>query len=144
MNSQTEHERRREIVRAFSDPEVADRWEHFAPDFKWRIIGTTPISGVLIGRAGIAHTIGPFGARMAKLRVYVDDVIGEGDRFVKIAHSEGEMADGRPYRNDYATVFIFDGDKVVEGIEYLDTELVNTVFEIPDSALKPAEANAPD
>ena len=46
----------------------------------------------------------------------------------KIAHSEGETRDGRPYRNEYATVFVFapGSDVVVEAVEYLDTALIET------------------
>ena len=71
----------------------------------------------------------PFRERMAELRVIVDDVICEGNRCVKVAHSEGRMADGRPYRNEYATVFYFEDDLIVAAVEYLDTQLMASVFE---------------
>jgi hypothetical protein len=126
MTDQDQHERRRQIVRTFSDA-GADRWEHFAPDFRWRMIGTTPVSGLMIGVGGVANHMTPFGQRMASLTVIVDDVIGEGDSYVKIAHSEGATTDGQPYRNEYATVFRFDGDKITEIVEYLDTALIERV-----------------
>jgi ketosteroid isomerase-like protein len=69
----------------------------------------------------------PFGERMASLRVIVDDVIGEGDAYVKLAHSEGMTTGGQPYRNEYATVFRFEGDTIVEVVEYLDTALIARV-----------------
>jgi ketosteroid isomerase-like protein len=120
------HERRRAIVRAFSeDPD--NRWKHFAPNFRWRMIGTTPVSGPAVGTEGIMTQVAPFSRRLKSLRVFVDDVIGEENRFVKISHSEGVTVDGNPYRNEYATVFIFDGEQVVEGIEYLDTSLIERV-----------------
>lgn len=120
------HERRREVVRSFSDA-GPNRWDHFAPDFRWRMIGTTPVSGLMVGVAGVAERMRPFGERMATLKVIVDDVIGEGDTYVKIAHSEGQTVSGEPYRNEYATVFRFDGDKIVDVIEYLDTALIERV-----------------
>ena len=126
MTTSEQHEWRRSVVRTFSDA-GPDRWDHFAPDFRWRMIGTTPVSGVMIGTNGVAEHMKPFGERMASLQVIVDDVIGEGDRFVKLAHSEGETVDGQPYRNEYATVFRFEGDKIVDVVEYLDTELIGRV-----------------
>jgi ketosteroid isomerase-like protein len=123
MTSEELHERRRAIVRAFSEDPVT-RWDHFAPGFRWRMIGTTPVSGLMIGTEGVAQKMAPFGERVASLRVIVDDVFGEGDRFVKIAHSEGMTVDGQAYRNEYATVFHFEGDKVVGAVEYLDTALI--------------------
>ena len=126
MTAQDRHERRREIVRTFSDA-GPDRWKHFAPDFRWRMIGTTPVSGVMIGVEGVTRTMSPFGERMAYLTVTVDAVIGEGDAYVKLAHSEGTTTDGQPYRNEYATVFRFEGDTIVEVVEYLDTALIERV-----------------
>jgi ketosteroid isomerase-like protein len=63
--------------------------------------------------------------------VIVDDVIGEGDTYVKIAHSEGTTVSGEPYRNEYATVFRFDGDQIVDVVEYLDTALIERVVTGP-------------
>jgi hypothetical protein len=126
LTPQDRHERRREIVRAFSDA-GPDRWKHFAPDFRWRMIGTTPVSGVMIGVEGVARNMSPFSEQMASLMVIVDDVIGEGDAYVKLAHSEGMTTDGRPYRNEYATVFRFEGEAIVEVVEYLDTALIERV-----------------
>ena len=128
MTDIEQQERRREIVRGFSDPGV-DRWQHFAPDFRWRMIGTTAVSGVAVGRAGIDEKMTPLRRGLASNRVYVDAVIGEGNRFVKLAHTEGVTRDGRPFRNELATVFVFDGDVIVEAIEYLDTALISSVVD---------------
>jgi ketosteroid isomerase-like protein len=121
-----QHERRREIVRSFSDPK-GDRWKHFAPDFHWRMIGTTPVSGATVGVAGIAEKFAPLGRGLAFNKVDVDAVFGEGDRFVKIAHTNGETADGRPFRNELATIFTFKDDLVVDVLEFVDTELIASV-----------------
>jgi ketosteroid isomerase-like protein len=128
MTNEELHERRRAIVRAFSE-EPEKRWDHFAADFRWRMIGTTPVSGVMVGAEGVATKMAPFGTRVASLQVIVDDVIGEGDAFVKISHSEGVTVDGQIYRNEYATVFRFEGDKVVEAVEYLDTALIERLVQ---------------
>jgi hypothetical protein len=53
-----EHERRREIVRSFSDA-GEDRWTHFAPGIRWRMIGSTPPSGAMVGVNGIGETMRP-------------------------------------------------------------------------------------
>jgi ketosteroid isomerase-like protein len=126
VSTAEQHERRREIVRSFSTP-GADRWKHFAPDFRWRMIGTTPVSGVTVGVAGISEKFAPLGRGLASNQVHVDDVFGEGDRFVKLAHTNGETVDGRPFRNELATIFTFDGDLIVEVLEFVDTELISSV-----------------
>jgi ketosteroid isomerase-like protein len=126
MTNPEQHERRREIVRAFSDPN-ADRWQHFAPNFRWRMIGTTPVSGVTVGVAGISEQFAPLGRGLAFNKVDVDDVFGEGDRFVKIAHTNGETVDGRPFRNELATIFTFEDDLVVDVLEFVDTALIASV-----------------
>jgi hypothetical protein len=130
MTNLAEHERRRSIVRTFSDA-GADRWKHFADGFRWRLIGSTPVSGVMVGVRGVVEKMRPFSERMASLEVIVDSVIGEGDTFVKIAHSEGVTIDGSPYRNEYATVFRFEGDLIVDVVEYLDTALIQRVVGTP-------------
>jgi hypothetical protein len=130
MTDQAEHERRRTIVRTFSDA-GPDRWKHFADNFRWRMIGSTPVSGVMVGVRGVMATMRPFSERMASLEVTVDSVIGEGDTYVKIAHSEGATNDGSSYRNEYATVFRFKDDLIVDVVEYLDTALIQRVVETP-------------
>jgi ketosteroid isomerase-like protein len=126
-----ELERRRRLLRAFSESVRGPgtvQFEGFAPDFTIRMIGSTPLSNVMRGPEGVAANMRPFRERMAELKVIVDDVICEGDRCVKIAHSEGRMADGRPYRNEYATVFRFENGVIVDVVEYLDTALIESVF----------------
>ena len=135
MTDIEQHERRREIVRGFSDPRVVDRWKHFAPDFRWRMIGTTAVSGYAVGRAGIDEKMAPLRRGLASNRVYVDAVIGEGDIFVKLAHTEGVTSDGRPFRNELSTVFVFDGDVIIEAIEYLDTALISSVVDVVPSSV---------
>ncbi|HEX4218817.1 MAG TPA: hypothetical protein VHZ02_10640 [Acidimicrobiales bacterium] len=58
-------------------------------------------------------------------------MIGEGDKYMKIAHSEGTTVSGEPYRNEYATVFRFEGDQIVEIVEYLDTALIERALTGP-------------
>jgi uncharacterized protein len=121
----------------------ADRWDDgFAPDFRWRLIGSTPISGVSVGQAGIDERMVEFRSRLARLDVTIDALICEGDTVVKIAHSDGLTVDGRPYRNEYATIFRFEDGKVVEGLEFLDTALVETVIFGKSILARPAEASA--
>ena len=105
-----------------------DRWEHFAPDFRWRMIGSTPASGTAIGEAGLNEQVGEFRRRLASLKVTIDSLICEGDTVVKLAHSDGLTIDGKVYRNEYSTVFRFAGGKIVDVVEYLDTALIETVI----------------
>lgn len=83
MTVQDRYERRRQIIRAFSDA-GPERWKHFAPDLRWRMIGTTAASGVMIGVEGVDRIMSPFLER-------------------------------------------FEGDMIVEVVEYLDTTLIERV-----------------
>jgi ketosteroid isomerase-like protein len=96
------------------------------------MIGTTLVSGPTVGVAGITEKFAPLGRGLASNEVHVDSVFGEGDRFVKLAHTHGETVDGRPFQNELATVFTFDEDLIVDVLEFVDTELISSVVKVPE------------
>ena len=61
------------------------------------------------------------------------DILTEGDKLVFRWDGSGKMADGTPYHNRYSWAMTFKDGKVVEGTAYLDTALVDTLMDLPDS-----------
>ncbi|MEC8199576.1 MAG: nuclear transport factor 2 family protein, partial [Pseudomonadota bacterium] len=61
------------------------------------------------------------------------DILTEGDKLVFRWDGSGKMADGMPYHNRYSWAMTFKDGKVVEGTAYLDTALVDTFMDLPDS-----------
>jgi ketosteroid isomerase-like protein len=62
------------------------------------------------------------------LKLRLDTVIGEGGHVVVLAHADTLAMNGKPYRQRYAFYLRFDGDRIAEGREYNDTNLVREVF----------------
>jgi len=119
---------------------VADAWaghieagrgmqamELLAPDARYEIIGTTPLSGVYSGFADVMHRlmahIGQF-PRPPEARC--EAVIADGDRAVVLGSGLGEGPYG-PYRQPhYAWAMRVTDGRIVELVEYLDTVMVET------------------
>ena len=93
---------------------------------------------------GLRHLYQPasvYRRRGAKIGKRVDgmvvpeivDILIEGDKLVFRWDGSGKMADGTPYHNRYSWAMTFKDGKVVEGTAYLDTALVDTLMDLPDS-----------
>lgn len=61
-------------------------------------------------------------------RVTADNIVAEGDYVVVEASRQATLPDGRPYNNKYCWVCRFAGGKIQELREYMDTDLVNNIF----------------
>jgi hypothetical protein len=96
-------------------------------DMIWTVIGTTPASGTLRGKAEIVAYFDDVFTRIdpaAGLGFTFLDYIAEGDKVACLA--EGTMvAKYGQYNNTYAYVFTVKNDKIVEIYEYVDTDLIN-------------------
>jgi ketosteroid isomerase-like protein len=62
------------------------------------------------------------------LNLELETVIGEGNHVVVLAHADTVAMNGKPYRQRYAFYLRFEGDRLAEGREYNDTNLVREVF----------------
>ena len=62
------------------------------------------------------------------VKMHVKNAIAEGDQVVVEVQGEARTKDGRDYNNSYCIVLKIRGGKIVEIREYLDTELVKTLF----------------
>ena len=101
-----------------------------ADDVCFTLIGSTQFSGVFNGKQEfIEKVLAPLGAQLeGGLVMHVDNLIAEGDLVVMQGRGESTTKSGQAYNNTYAQVFRLANGKVQEVTEYLDTELVTSVF----------------
>ena len=101
-----------------------------ADDVRFTLIGSTKFSGVINGKQEfIERVLAPLGALLeGGIVMNVDNLISEGDHVVMQGRGKSTTKSGRPYNNIYAQVFRLANGKVQEVTEYLDTELVTSVF----------------
>ena len=99
-------------------------------DVRFTLIGSTQFSGVFNGKQEfIEKVLAPLGAQLeGGLVMHVDNLIAEGDLVVMQGRGESTTKSGQAYNNTYAQVFRLANGKVQEVTEYLDTELVTSVF----------------
>ena len=102
-----------------------------ADDVTWTNIGSTQYSGTYRGKAVLMEELlGPlFGKLKAGIFSTVDNIIAEGDMVVAQSRGTAETLDGRTYNNTYCHVFKLRDEKIAEVTEYLDTALINDVFD---------------
>lgn len=101
-----------------------------ADDVRFTIIGTTKYSGTCNGKQElISKVLKPLTDQLeGGFEVAVDNLIAEGDYVVSQGRGKSMAKNGKAYNNTYAQVFRIAGGKVQEVTEYLDTELVTSVF----------------
>ena len=122
------------IVQAFYDAanrgDMGSCLDQLADDVKWTNIGSTRYSGTCVGKSELTtKLLGPlFGQLKAGIAATVHNMIAEADFVAVQLSGRSETRDGRPYNNTYCHVFRICDGKIVDVMEYLDTELVTTVF----------------
>lgn len=127
-------EENKQIVQKFYDASNGGDMEAcfnlVSDEVVWTNIGTTSLSGVFRGKDELTgKLLGPlFGQLKAGIKMNVLRLIAEGDYVVAQASGEAETHDGRSYNNTYCWVIRLRGGKIVEVTEYIDTELVTSVF----------------
>lgn len=101
-----------------------------ADDVRFSLIGTTKFSGVFKGKTEfVEKLLGPLGAALTEgIAITPDNLIADGDYVAMQSHGKAMGKNGKPYNNTYCHVFKFNNGKICEVTEYLDTELVTTVF----------------
>jgi ketosteroid isomerase-like protein len=122
------------IIQTFFDAancgDMDSCFNQLADDVKWTNIGSTQFSGTFAGKdVLIDKLLGPvFGRLKAGIFSAVDNIIAEEDFVVVQSRGSAETKDGRPYNNTYCHVFRIRNGKIVEVMEYFDTELTSAVF----------------
>ena len=101
-----------------------------ADDVTWTFFGSHRFAGTFRGKEElVAKLFAPLGEVLAEgIKVHADTLTAEGDRVVMEARGEASTKDGRPYNNNYCIVITVRDGKVAAVREYLDAELVTSVF----------------
>lgn len=98
------------------------------PDAKATTKGFGKLSGtrehdLVVGTAGAFKQLWPSG-----LNPEFKSVTGEGDRVVVEFEGNATLPNGKPYCNQYALVFRFEGEKIKQVNEYLCTVLADQMM----------------
>lgn len=124
---------KRILEHAYASASLGDGGPLFAAladDAQWTIIGTTALSGVFRGKKEIAERLfGNLRARLAgPVKFTPERFVAEGDVVVMQARGQATSKTGKPYNNVYCIVARFDDGKIVEMIDYIDTELITSAL----------------
>jgi ketosteroid isomerase-like protein len=104
--------------------------ENLAEDVSWTIMGTTRWSKTYEGKQAIlTELLGPLFAQFAdQYTATAHRFIAEDDLVVVEVSGRVTTKSGKPYNNSYCYIFRFDGGKIQEVKEYLDTQLAVSVL----------------
>lgn len=107
--------------------------EALSDEVNWTIKGTTAWSKTYVGKAAVLkELLGPLGAQLAGGNtITASRLIGEGDVVVVEGQGHNRTKTGKEYANTYCWVFRFQGEKVVELVEYTDTALIESALQAP-------------
>lgn len=124
----------KDLVRALYDAgnrgDLDGCLERLADDVTWTNIGTTRFSGTFTGKDDVVENLlGPLFERLkAGIETTIERLIAEDDTVVAMTRGNAETRDGVPYRNRYCQVMRVRDGRIVEVVEYMDTELVSRTF----------------
>ena len=120
-----------EFFQAGNQGEIERCIQLLADDVKWTDIGSTRFSGTYIGKDDLsANLLGPlFSQLKAGIFSVLENIVAEGEFVVVQSRGEAETVGGKPYNNTYCHIFKVRDGKIREVTEYLDTALVDAVFE---------------
>lgn len=101
-----------------------------ADDISWTNIGSTRFSGTFTGKQELLEKLlGPlFGQLKNGIASTVEHLVAEGDVVVAQTSGRAETLDGKPYNNSYCQVMRICDGRIAEVMEYMDTQLVESVF----------------
>jgi ketosteroid isomerase-like protein len=110
--------------------------DSMADDFRWIISGNSSWSRTYESKQAVLNELFPvLRVMMAdRVRTIAHRFIAEGDHVVVEARGKNVTRAGQPYENSYCFVFTLRDGKLIEGIEYMDTELALAVLGEPVAA----------
>jgi uncharacterized protein len=124
----------RQVVQTFYDTagrgDMQGCFNQMADDVSWTNIGTTKYSGTYRGKDDInQRLLGPLFSQLeGGLISTIHTMTAEGDLVAVQLSGQATTKTGRPYNNTYCHVFTVRDGKIRAVTEYLDTQLVSTVF----------------
>jgi ketosteroid isomerase-like protein len=100
---------------------------HLSEDIRFYVIGSTPYSGLFVGRQALLdEVLLPMG-RQRDAGGFAEEIIhilGEGDLVVTESRGRKTTAEGRPYNNEYLFIYRLHEGRIAEWRCYLDTQLL--------------------
>ena len=121
----------RRLFERFTASDIPGVMALMTEDATWRIPGKkelTPTAGVY-GREKIERLFHRMlEGLQAGLKMSVTSMIAEGDKVAVEALSEGDLRNGRRYRQEYHFLLEFRGGKISAVREYLDTQHAHDVW----------------
>lgn len=96
----------------------------------FEMIGTTPVSGSANTREGMMDVIGRVAEYVSEDFIHLTELarVVEGNKGVMRSNGSARTKDGRRYDNTYMHMITVRGGKIIEFIEYLDTDLIRRVL----------------
>lgn len=117
------------VFAALADGDGRPFHEVLAADVVWTVPGSGSWSGTYRGREAIrTDLLRPLGARLGLIRSFADRILVDGDWAAVQFHGDNETVDGRRYDNRYVFMLRFEADRIVEIVEYMDTELAHRIL----------------
>jgi uncharacterized protein len=100
------------------------------PDYVWRFPGHYSWAKRFEGQAAIQRDlIMPLYALFATTyKSHAISIMGEGDTVVAEVRGDVMTKAGQRYNNEYCFIFKFSGGKIMEVVEYCDTDLIERVL----------------
>jgi ketosteroid isomerase-like protein len=96
----------------------------------FEMIGSTPLSGTANNREEMLAVIARVGEYVDDNFIHLEELdrVVDGNRGVMRSQGSAHTRDGRPYDNSYLHMIRVENGRIVEFIEYLDTDLINRVL----------------
>lgn len=121
-----------ELFARFSNSDIAGVFELMTDDVTWQIPGKPELSRTagIYDKARLRRLFERMLSALEKglKMTVVGQPIAEGDRVAVEVESEGDLKNGRKYRQQYHFLFIFRGDRIAVVREYLDTQHAHDVW----------------
>ncbi|MBF6570890.1 MAG: nuclear transport factor 2 family protein [Candidatus Binataceae bacterium] len=110
------------------DPAVFE--ELIAEDFSFGIVSAMTDFPPIRGRRNFATSESAILRQLfpSGLNLKIETVICEGVQVVALGEADTIANNGRRYHQRYSFYFRFEGDRIAEGREYNDTDLIRRVF----------------
>lgn len=130
MNANDQKKAAARFLENLNHPDVAVFEDLIADDFKFEIVSGLTEFPPIHGRQNFAATECAVLKRLfpSGLNLKIETVICDGPHVAVLASADTVAANGRKYRQRYNFYLRFEGDRIVEGREYNDTNLIREVF----------------
>jgi ketosteroid isomerase-like protein len=120
----------REIFRGLEQGDGAAFFAHVADDVDWTVMGTHPLAGHYLTKAGfIAGTFARLGRVLRQgTQLHVEHLMVKDDQAVVELRSLATARNGMRFDNRYCWIVFFESARIVRVRAYLDSAMVAELF----------------